>query len=379
MLEIISECMVYSIGKLINTNSHGRGKKYMPNAERTIDLRSDTVTRPTEEMRQAMARAEVGDDVYGDDPTINHLEELSSKLLKKEAALFVPSGTFGNQVSILTHCRPGDEVILDDNCHIIQHEAGAAAIISGVQMRTIECEAGQMPVEKIEARLRKEDDIHYPKTTLICLENAHGLGSVLTLEYMESVKQLASRYNIPIHLDGARLFNAAEHLQVEPYEIADKVDSLMFCLSKGLCAPVGSILTGSAQFIEKARKNRKIMGGGMRQSGILAAAGIVALEKMRQRLGQDHKNARLLGKWLSQIEGIELHNKQIQFNMVFCKMSLKAPLTAEVLVARLADAGILANPPEDGLMRFVTHNDVREVDLRRAADVIKGIITRDFW
>jgi len=346
---------------------------------RTIDLRSDTVTRPTEEMRQAMAKAEVGDDVYGDDPTVNRLEELAAQILNKEAALFVPSGTFGNQVALLTHCNHGDEVILGDDSHIIQHEAGAAAVISGVQLRTVESELGQIPLKTIESRIRKVDNIHYPRTGLISLENAHGNGCVLPLDYMEAVAEMAGYYKIPIHLDGARIFNAAEYLKVEPHVVAATSDSIMFCLSKGLCAPVGSMLVGSAEFIAKARKNRKIMGGGMRQAGILAAAGIIALEKMRHRLNQDHKNARLLGKWLGQIEEVSLCTKQIQVNMVFCQMDFAPPLNPALFVSRLADAGILINPPEDGAVRFVTHNDVREVDIRRVVDVIKGILTRNFW
>lgn len=346
---------------------------------RVIDLRSDTVTCPTGEMRQAMAQAAVGDDVYGDDPTVRALEEMAAELLHKEAALFVPSGTFGNQLALITHCQRGDEVILGDDCHIVQHEGGAAALLAGVQLRTLLTDQGQLPLADIEARIRKEEDIHYPRTGLICLENAYSNGCAVPLEYMESVAELAQRYAIPVHLDGARLFNAAEYLQVEASELAGTVDSLMVCLSKGLCAPVGSLLLGSSSFIKKARRNRKIMGGGMRQAGILAAAGIIALEKMSLRLGQDHKNARLLGKWLKQIEGITLCSKEIQTNMVFCKISLEPPLTASIFNSRLADAGILANPPEAGIHRFVTHNDVREVDIRRAADTIKGIITKDFW
>ena len=346
---------------------------------RIIDLRSDTVTRPTEEMRQAMAQAEVGDDVYGDDPTIIQLEALTAQLLHKEAALFVPSGTFGNQVALLTHCRPGDEVILGDDCHIVQHEAGAAAVIAGVQLRTVETELGQIPLNAIASRIRKEDNIHYPTTGLICLENTYSNGCVLPLAYMEDVAELARRYNVPIHLDGARLFNAAEYLQIEPHVIAATADSIMFCLSKGLCAPVGSMLVGSTEFITKARRNRKIMGGGMRQAGILAAAGIIALNKMRHRLGQDHKHARLMGKWLNQIEGISVNTKQIQANMVFCQIDIKPPLNPQIFANRLADAGILANPPENGLMRFVTHNDVKEVDIRRAVDMVKEILTKDFW
>ena len=346
---------------------------------RIIDLRSDTVTRPTEEMRQAMAWAEVGDDVYGDDPTVNLLEELSASVMGKERALFVPSGTFGNQAAILTHCQRGDEVILGDDCHIIKHEAGGAAIIAGVQMRTMDSEMGKLPIESLEARIRKVKDIHYPSTGLICLENAHSNGCVLALDYMAEVAEVAGHYGIPIHLDGARIFNAAEHLQVEPRQIAAEADSCMFSLSKGLCAPVGSMLAGTADFIDKARKNRKILGGGMRQAGILAAAGIVALNKMTKRLGQDHKNARLLGKWLGQIEGLKVCTNRLQINMVFCQIELKPPLSPELFAERLAEAGILVNPPEEGMIRFATHHDVREADLRRAADVIKEIQLKDFW
>ena len=346
---------------------------------RTIDLRSDTVTRPTEEMRQAMAQAEVGDDVYGDDPTVNELEKLAAQILYKEAALFVPSGTFGNQVAILTHCNPGDEVILGDDSHIVQHEAGAAAVIAGAQLRAVESKLGEIPINAIESRIRKTDNLHYPRTGLISLENAHSNGCVLSLDYMEAVAEMANYYKIPIHLDGARMFNAAEYLRVEPHVIAATADSIMFCLSKGLCAPVGSMLVGSAEFIAKARKNRKILGGGMRQAGILAAAGIIALVKMRHRLSQDHKNARLLGKWLGQIEGVSLCPKQIQANIVFCQMKFEPPLNPDVFVKRLEAVGILVNPPDGNVMRFVTHNDVREIDIRRLADVIKGVLTRNFW
>ena len=346
---------------------------------RLIDFRSDTVTCPTEEMRQAMASATVGDDVYGDDPTVNRLEELAASVMNKEAAMFVPSGTFGNLVAILTHCRRGDEVILGDDCHIIQHEAGGAANIAGVQMRTMDSEMGWLAIDGIKARIRKSDDIHYPTTGLLCLENAHSKGCVLPLDYMAEAAETAGCFDIPVHLDGARIFNAAEYLQVEPHQISDKFDSVMFCLSKGLCAPVGSILAGKAEFIEKARKNRKMLGGGMRQSGILAAAGIIALDKMTKRLGQDHKNARLLAKWLGQIEGITVYTKRLQINMVFCQIDFKPPLTPDQFIDRLKNSGILVNPPKNGEIRFTTHNETRETDIRRATEAIKEIMTKDFW
>jgi L-threonine aldolase (EC 4.1.2.5) len=237
-----------------------------------IDLRSDTVTWPTDAMRRAMAEAPVGDDVYGDDPTINELERLAADMTGKEAALFVPSGTFGNQLSLFTWCPRGSEVILGEQCHIIQHEAGAASVIAGVQTRPIFAPAGILPPEAIEERIRG-NDIHFPPTSLVCLENAHSSGRVVPLSYMREVADLAHRHGLPVHLDGARLFNAATALGVDATEIAGTVDSVMFCLSKGLCAPVGSMLAGPRDFVEKARRKRKIMGGGMRQAGVLAAAG----------------------------------------------------------------------------------------------------------
>jgi len=259
-----------------------------------IDVRSDTVTWPTEAMRVAMASAPVGDDVYGDDPTMNELERLAAEMTGKEAAIFVPSGTFGNQLALFTWCPRGSEVILGEQCHIVQHEAGAAAVIAGVQTRTIFAPNGILPVDEIEARIRG-DDIHYPSTTLICLENAHSSGRVISLDSMKEVAALAKRYGLPIHLDGARLFNAAIALGVRAADIAAHVDSVMFCLSKGLCAPIGSMLAGPRDFIEKARRKRKIMGGGMRQVGILAAAGLVALKEMTGRLAEDHEKRPLSG------------------------------------------------------------------------------------
>ncbi len=262
-----------------------------------IDLRSDTVTLPGEEMRAAMANAEVGDDVYGDDPTVNRLEEIAARRLGKEAAIFVPSGTFGNQLSILTHTLRGDEVIIPASNHIIVHEAGASAVIAGVQMRTLDCDDGMPSVDRILKAIRGED-LHYPRTGLICLENAHSSGRVLPMEYMKEVYSIARERAIPVHLDGARIFNAAVSLGIDAREIASKADSVMFCLSKGLGAPIGSMLVGTKDFIARARKGRKIMGGAMRQAGIIAAAGIIAIEKMIDRLGEDHENARYLAKKL---------------------------------------------------------------------------------
>ena len=268
-----------------------------------IDFRSDTVTQPTKRMRDAMCRAEVGDDVYGDDETVNNLQKYVADLCGMEAAIFVPSGTFCNQLALFTHCNRGEEVILPDECHIVQHEAGSAAIISGVNLRTLPTNNGKMDLNKIENAIRKERDIHYPVTKLICLENAFSDGTVVDIEYMRSVKKLANKYKLKVHLDGARFFNAVTSLNCDIRDITENVDSLNICLSKGLCAPIGSMLVGSKAFIEEALYKRKIMGGGMRQVGIIAAAGQIAVKEMRLRLVEDHDNARYLAERLDIISG----------------------------------------------------------------------------
>ncbi|SHJ65980.1 L-threonine aldolase [Geosporobacter subterraneus DSM 17957] len=340
---------------------------------RIIDLRSDTVTMPTEEMREAMFRAEVGDDVYGDDPTVKRLEEYAAQLVGKEAALFVPSGTFGNQLALFVHCKRGDEVLLGDDSHIVQHEVGAASVIAGVQLRTLTSRQGELDPKEIEAKIRKAEDIHYPDTGLICLENAHSNGRVISLENMEQIHEIAKKYHIPIHLDGARLFNAATYLKAEAKEITRYVDSVMFCLSKGLCAPVGSILAGSRTFIEKAKKGRKLLGGGLRQSGFLAAAGLVALEKMIHRLQEDHENALLLGQELSKIPGIQLSLEDIHLNMVFFDMSA-AGYDTDRLVEEFLKKGIKINPAEDGIMRLVTNYWVSREDVLYVVDTMRELL-----
>lgn len=317
-----------------------------------FDFRSDTVTLPTESMRKAMYTAEVGDDVYGDDPTVRLLEEKSAALLNKEAALFVPSGTFGNQLAVLTHTERGDEVLLGDSCHIVMHEVGAAALISGVQLRQVPTINGSMNLHQIEKMIRVED-LHYPDTGLICIENAHSSGTVIKLSEMRSIYQMAKSHHVPVHLDGARLFNAAIALGVEAHELATCADSVMFCLSKGLCAPVGSMLVGSRAFIERARKNRKLMGGGLRQAGILAAAGIVALDEMVGRLATDHELAKQLAEKLSAVEGITVLDDRLDINMVFVKIKMK--MSDEAFVESLLNKGLKINGPEDGEYRFVTN------------------------
>lgn len=339
-----------------------------------IDLRSDTVTLPTQEMRDAMYRAEVGDDVYEDDPTVKKLEEYSADISGKEAALFVPSGTFGNQLALLTHCKRGDEVILGDDCHIVAHEVGAASVIAGVQLRTLQSNKGELSPVEIESKIRT-DDIHYPSTGLICLENAHSNGRVITLDNMSRIYDIAKRHGIPVHLDGARLFNASAYLGINAKEITKFCDSVMFCLSKGLCAPVGSILAGSKTFIEKARKGRKLMGGGLRQAGFLAAAGLIALEKMTSRLEDDHHNALLLGRELSKIPGIDVNIDDIQINMVFFNMQ-STGYDPEKLVNELLNRGIKVNPPENGVMRFVTNYWITTDDVHYIVDSVRNILLK---
>ena len=329
---------------------------------RYIDLRSDTVTMPTKEMRKAMAEAEVGDDVYEDDPTVNRLQELAAEMVGKEAALFVPSGTFGNQLCVLTHTLRGDEVILGKDCHIVLHEVGSAAVIAGVQLRTLDSNNGMLDPAQVEAAIRPEDDIHYPNTGLICVENAHGLGTAIPVDNLRAIKEIGEKNGIPVHMDGARIFNAAVALGVDAKEIAACADSVMFCLSKGLAAPVGSMVAGTKEFIEKARKNRKLMGGGMRQAGVLAAAGIIALEKMTKRLHVDHENAAYLADQLSRIPGVNVKANRLDINMVFFEMGPDV-ISEQKLIDYFLKNGIKISGPEDGEWRFVTNVNVTREDI----------------
>jgi threonine aldolase len=329
-----------------------------------IDIRSDTVTGPTEAMRKAMANAEVGDDVYGDDPTVNRLERMGAEISGKEGAVFVPSGTFGNQLALFTWCKRGTEVILGEECHIIQHEAGAASVIAGVQTRTIPAPEGILDPAAVRVRLRKAE-LHYPATSLICLENAHSLGRAVPLAAMDAVKALAGEWGLPVHLDGARLFNAAACLKTEAREIAARADSVMFCLSKGLCAPVGSLLAGPKDFVEAARFKRKIMGGGMRQAGVLAAAGIIALEEHTGRLREDHDRAKYLARELAGIPGVTMTPGEPDINMVF--FSFPPALdsgAAQGIVDSFARNNIRINPPEQGIFRFITHYWIGDKEIR---------------
>ena len=337
-----------------------------------VDLRSDTVTVPTDQMRQAMFEAVVGDDVYGDDATINELERLAAERFGKEAACFMPTGTMSNQTAVFTWVRNrGDEVILPDNCHIVVHEAGAAAIIAGAQLRTVQNVAGEMPLEIVEHYIRKDPtDIHQPATALISYENADSDGQVRSVEYMKSIWELAKKYDLPVHIDGARIFNAATYLGVDVKEMAQYADSISVCLSKGLCAPVGSVLVGSKEFIDLARRKRKILGGGMRQAGILAAAGIVALTEMTDRLQEDHDNAAYMVERLTEVEGLEVYKERQQIDMVFFKLK-GYPLDSAKLVEYMAENNVIINGEDNGMMRYVTHAYVSREEIDTVIELMK--------
>ena len=338
-----------------------------------IDLRSDTITQPTAEMRLAMFQAKVGDDVYGEDETVNKLESLAARIVNKEAALFVPSGTMGNQLAIMTHTKRGDEVIAPDCSHTIQAEVGGAAALSGVTIRTVRTVNGIIDSADFKNLIRG-DNIHFPRSGLICLENATSEGTVMTLEEMQEFHAIASVKEIPVHLDGARLFNAAAALNVEARNITHYCESVMFCLSKGLCAPVGSILAGSEDFIYRARKNRKMLGGGLRQAGFLAAAGIVALEKMADRLEEDHVHAKLLAQGLSQIKGVAVDLSRVQINMVFANIAETGKSQTEIIQALLA-RGIKANDGREGdYIRFVTNYWVTKEDIDYVVNMMQEVL-----
>ena len=336
---------------------------------RIIDLRSDTVTEPTDEMRQAMAGAVVGDDVYEDDPTVKTLELLSAEITGFEAALFVPSGTMANQLAIMAHTKRGDEIIVGANSHVVAHEVGGAAVLAGVSYRIVDNPDHMITGQDIEKNFRA-DDIHYPDTGLVCMENALSNGTVVPLAIMEEAHNVAKCHGLPVHLDGARLFNAAVHLGVEPSVVTQHCDSVMFALSKGLCAPVGSMLCGSAAFIKRARKYRKLLGGGMRQVGILAAAGIIGLEAMVKRLHEDHENALCLAKRLGSLPGIELDLSKVHINMVFFAIN-NPDFDHGAFAAYLHQKGIKINPGENGVYRFVTHNGVGRGDLDCVLEVVE--------
>jgi threonine aldolase len=321
-----------------------------------IDLRSDTVTLPTRAMRKAMAAAEVGDDVFGEDPTVRKLEESAAQRMGKGAALLVASGTMGNLVSQMTHCGRGDEMILGDKSHIFYYEQGGSAAVGGIHSRTIPNQSdGTLSPEDILSAIRP-DDLHFPRTRLIVLENTHNLcnGSPLSPVYLRRIAAIAAENGLKLHVDGARIFNAAMALNVSPADLAAPSDSISFCLSKGLSAPVGSVVCGSTEFIAEARRMRKVLGGGMRQAGIIAAAGMVALEQMVERLAEDHENARRLAEGLAEVKGVSgMDPEKVRTNIVY--MELDSPLSAPEAALRLAKEGVRVLAAGPRRLRAVTH------------------------
>ena len=342
--------------------------------KRCIDLRSDTVTQPTLKMREAMMYAEVGDDCAGEDPTVNHLQSLAARLLGKQAALFVPTGTMGNNVAVLTHTNAGNTIILDSEAHIYYYECGAISALGGVMPITINSDDGCPNPDQVEFYLQR-DPIRFPKIGLICLENTHNRrgGRAVPLEQMKDMQSVAIQYEVPVHLDGARIFNAAHALGTQVKDIADCADSVSFCLSKGLSAPVGSLLVGSSDFIENAIQVRRRLGGGMRQSGVIAAAGIIALTEMTDRLVEDHKNAQYLAKELAKIESLELDQTDFDTNMVVVNVQ-KIGMTAPEFVRIAREHDIRISYLDQDHIRLVTNCDVNRENIEYAADILVKLI-----
>ncbi len=342
-----------------------------------VDLRSDTVTQPTPAMREAMAQAKVGDDVLGEDPTINRLEDLAASMTGKAAGLFMPSGTMSNLAAMLTHCGRGDEVILGDKAHTVLFEAGGISALGGIHSRQIPNQPdGTLDLQDIIAVIRP-DDVHQPPTRLISLENTHNRcgGTVLSAAYTRSVGDLARARGIKLHIDGARLFNAAVAQGVSAKELAEPADSVCICLSKSLCAPVGSLLCGSADFIKGARRIRKQLGGGMRQAGVLAAAGIVALETMVDRLAEDHQRARLLAQGLQKIGGLKLNPGTPPTNMIFCELTDRAPFNAKQTATRLAEKGVKVGVVAERQFRMVVHYWIDDNGVDRTVQAFKEALS----
>jgi len=342
---------------------------------KVVELRSDTMTQPTASMRRAMAEADVGDDVFGEDPTVNRLELIAAERTGKEAALFVASGTMGNLVSQLAHCGRGEEIILGNQAHTFFFEQGGSAAVGGIHSRTIPNQPdGTLPPQEIEAAIRS-DNIHFPRTRLIILENTHNLcgGFPLSTDYMMAVGDIARRHRLKIHVDGARLFNAAVALGADLATLVADADSVSFCLSKGLAAPVGSVVCGSREFISEARRARKVIGGGMRQAGVMAAAGIIALEEMVDRLADDHMNARKLADGLAEMPGLSIDPTRIKSNIVYFEVT-HDEMAAENLVKRMDADGVRMLPVGIGSIRAVTHYHITSEDIDYTLEVFSKIL-----
>ena len=340
-----------------------------------IDLRSDTVTKPTPAMREAMAQAEVGDDVYGEDPTVNRLEAMAAEMLGKEAAVFVPSGVMGNQLALRLHTRPGDEVIVDSTSHLIRYEGGSASSLSGVQLVCVPGNRGRLSPESVEAAIRPKG-LHNPPTTLVCLEQTHnvGGGSIYSLEVIHQIAEVARIHGLSLHLDGARLFNAVVSTGVAAADYARPFDTVSFCLSKGLGAPVGSMVVSDAARVQTLRRLRKVFGGGMRQVGILAAAGVYALEHHIARLAEDHVNAHYLATLLEDIPSVVVDVKTVETNMVMFQVPHSSK-TTEKLLADCREAGVLLNAMGDRAFRVVTHLDVNHEDMVAAGRIFRQVFS----
>ena len=352
-------------------------------ARPAIDLRSDTVTQPTPAMREAMARAEVGDDVYGEDPTINRLEELAAETLGKAAAVFVPSGTMGNAIALLTHCRRGDEIIMGDRSHTYLYEVGGAARLNGSSTRVVPTlPDGSLDRVRLAAAFLG-DDVHEARTGLLCVENSHNMcgGRALSAATLRELAAPARQRGVPVHMDGARLFNAAVALGVPASELAAEVDSVMFCISKGLSAPVGSLLVGARDFIAEARRGRKLLGGGMRQAGIIAAAGILGLTEMVERLADDHANARRLAEGLANIPGILLAQDVVETNIFF--FNAQGPngrINNIAFIAACAAEGALFSTGDTGAIRAITHYGIEAADIDHALRIAERVMAaRQSW
>lgn len=345
-------------------------------AEKIYDFRSDTVTKPTKAMRQLMAEAEVGDDVYRDDPTVNILQEKSAQLLGKEDALFITSGTMGNLLAVLAYCQRGDEVIMGEKAHTFLHEAGGVSVLGGVVIHTVPNQPdGTLKLEDLEGALRS-DDIHEPPSRMVVIENTqNSCGAVaLSVEYTNEVAAFAQKHNLVFHIDGARMFNAAVKLGVAPVDLVRKADSVTFCLTKGLCCPVGSILCGTHEFIEQARRLRKIVGGGMRQAGILAAAGIYALDHMIERLAEDHQRAIRLAEGIAGLRGLSLAKGSPHTNMVFVNVKEDSRFSSRELREQLRNLGVLVNESGKNELRFVTHHDVDDEAVGHCLNALQRLL-----
>ena len=344
------------------------------NPEKMIDLRSDTVTLPSEEMLEAIRHAKLGDDVYGEDPTVNSLEEMAAERVGKEAALLVVSGTMANLVSLMSNAKRGELVIVESEAHLYWYEVGGVSAVAGLLPWPVKSEFGAFALEDLEAAIRPKN-IHFPEPALVCVEDTHNRhgGTVVTPDQLKAISEVAGAHGLRVYMDGARLFNASVALKTDVKEFAKHVDNLMFCLSKGLSCPVGSLVAGTRDFVEKARKFRKVLGGGMRQAGVIAAPGIVALEKMVDRLEEDHRNARFLAEGIAKVDGLKVDLERVQTNMVLFDMEGLGVADAR-FVSALKDEGVLAASTAKNRIRLVTHRGIEREHVEKALSAIENVV-----